>query len=154
MTVSLAVGVIFILFCLFILFIRQKRVTKVDGCTIRFFGMREEAVIEYTEPPGRTLIFDAYWQSQKKGKKVILAVEFPADLSVPKVDQLRKQEALERLDIPDTPSIQIQFSAIERDEIKRRVSWGLNQLKITHTFARPQRFGWTNFEDGKEIYHG
>ena len=77
MTVSLAVGVIFILFCLFILFIRQKRVTKVDGCTIRFFGMREEAVIEYTEPPGRTLIFDAYWQSQKKGKKVILAVEFP-----------------------------------------------------------------------------
>lgn len=77
MTVLFAVGVIFILFCLFKLFIRQKKVTKIDGCTIRFFGMREEAVIEYTEPSGRTLTFDAYWQSQQKDKKVILAVEFP-----------------------------------------------------------------------------
>jgi len=86
--------------------------------------MREEAVIEYTEPSGRTLTFDAYWQSQQKDKKVILAVEFPTHFSVPKVDQQPKQEALERLDIFDTPSIQIQFSSTEREEIRDRFRGG------------------------------
>ena len=100
--------------------------------------MHEEEGIEYTEPSGRRLTLDAYWQSQQKDKKVILAVEFPTDLSVPKVDQQRKQETSERLDIFDKASIQIQFSSTERDEIRDRVSRGLKQLKITHTTTRPQ----------------
>ncbi|HSS96163.1 MAG TPA: hypothetical protein VLK33_04005 [Terriglobales bacterium] len=110
--------------------------------------------MEYIEPSGRTLTFDAYWRSPQKDRTVVLDVAFPAELAVPENDEPRKHEAIERLGIPKTPSVQTQIPSTRRDEIKDRVSRGLKKLTIAHAFVSPQRFGWTSFEDGKEIYHG
>jgi hypothetical protein len=154
MTVLLSTaGATLILFCLLMIFLRQRTVAKIDGCTIKFRGMREEATIYYCEPSGRTLTFDAYWSSPKN-REVVLQVEFPVVLSVPEVGQPREQESIERLEIPEIPSVRTQLSSTQRDEIKGRVSRALTKLKITHTFVAPQQFGWTSFEHGKEIYHG
>lgn len=154
MTVLLIViGVLLLLFCLFILFVNKRTITKIDGCSVEIRGKYEDAVVEYKEPSGQTLIFDAYWARPKRGKAT-LEVEFPVELSVAESETTVAQEAIERLAIPEMPSVRKQIPSTQRDEIKDRVSRALKELDIPHEFIRPQRSGWTSFEDGKEIYHG
>ncbi len=147
------VGVALLGFCCLILFLRRENVARVDGCTIKVRGMWEDAFVEYSEPCGRKFTFDAYW-SRPKGGKVTLQIEFPAELSVILNETIRTQEAIERLAIPGTPGVWRQIPSTQKDEIRDRLSRAMTKLVIAHEFIRPQKFGWTSFEDGKEIYHG
>ena len=128
-----------------------KEIAEIQGTTIQFRERwKDEAFVEYSEPLGQTLIFDAYWASKNNAK--ILRVEFPTELSVNDGKETPTKEAIMHLGIPDSPSVRM--SSMQRDEVKDRVSRGLTKLKIAHEFVSPQRSGWTSFEDGKEIYHG
>ena len=150
-TLLFVIGITLFLLFFLLVFLRQKYSTKVDKATIRFRQIwRESALVEYSEP-GLSLTFDAYWLSSSENGKNILRVEFPTELSVPESRQ-HKPNAIERLDIPETPGTRM--SSTQQNEIKNKVSRALKDLKIVHEFLAPQRSGWTSFEDGKEIYHG
>jgi hypothetical protein len=152
MAILFIVGLVITLFLLFLflIFHQPKIVTKVDGTIIKIrrrYG--NKAIVDYCEPSGIAFRFDAYWVSSSQEGENVLRVEFPTELYIPEIGE-RKQEAIERLDIPKTPSMQM--SSTQRDEVKNKVSHALRNLKIAHEFLAPRRSGWTSFEDGKEIY--
>jgi hypothetical protein len=147
----IVIGSVVFLLVLSTILRRPNKVIEIDGATIQLREMwKDVAFVEYSEPLRQTLTFEAYWIT--KGDANVLRVEFPVELSFDEGRQPRKQETIEHLDIPDTPSERLLPK--QRAEVKNRVSQGLTKLKIAHEFVAPQRSGWTSFEDGKEIYHG
>jgi hypothetical protein len=83
-----------------------------------------------------------------------MLVEFPDTLSFADTPSPVDPRDLTRIEIPDRHSAPAQLSPQEAERVKERLSRALAQLNIQYEFVRPQRSGWTSFEDGKEIYHG
>jgi hypothetical protein len=143
---SVVIVITLSLLFLFLIFRQPETVTKVNGTII---GLRRrwgnKAIVEYCEPTGIALRFDPSWvSSSKKDGENVLRAEFPTELYIPEIKQ-RKQEAIARLHIPETPSERM--SSTQREEVKDRISRALKNLKLTDEFSAPQRSGWTSFED-------
>lgn len=132
--------------------VERKTATKIDGYTIKIHQGREDAWIVYSEPSGRNVTFDVYWERRNTPPK--LRVEFPSTFSLTDAGSPVRPSQLTQVEIPDAHSAPTQLSPIEVGQVKERISQALTKRSIEHEFVRPQRSGWTSFENGKEIYHG
>jgi len=102
--------------------LKHPSVWKGDGYTVKVLSRYKDSWVDYKEA-GRSLSFRAEWGNANGHSE--LFVEIEQDMYFP-------------------PDYENALSEGQLAEIQKRVSEGLEHLKIRHSFVRMPRTGWTS----------